>query len=39
MGALPPHEPSPIERLLAHARQLRGHDSFADDFSMVDVTF
>jgi sigma-B regulation protein RsbU (phosphoserine phosphatase) len=32
-------EASPIDRLLAHARTMRGGETLADDFSMVQVRF
>jgi len=38
-AALPPAEESPIDRLLAHARQLHGSDVLGDDFSMVEIEF
>jgi hypothetical protein len=38
-ASLPPAEESPIDRLLAHARQLHGSDVLADDFSMVEIEF
>jgi phosphoserine phosphatase RsbU/P len=39
LSGLPADEPSPIDRLLAHVRQLHQSDSLADDFSMVLARF
>jgi len=32
-------DPCPIDRLLAHIRELHGSDSLDDDFSMLRVQF
>jgi sigma-B regulation protein RsbU (phosphoserine phosphatase) len=37
LAALPPEEG--LDRLLAHARQMHGSDTLADDFSIVQVAF
>jgi sigma-B regulation protein RsbU (phosphoserine phosphatase) len=39
MAAQPTGPESAGDRLLAHARQMRGQDVLADDFSLVEVTF
>jgi sigma-B regulation protein RsbU (phosphoserine phosphatase) len=37
-ATLPPDE-APMDRLLAHVRQMHGSDTLADDFSMVSIAF
>jgi sigma-B regulation protein RsbU (phosphoserine phosphatase) len=34
-----PAEEGPLDRLLAHVRQMHGSDTLADDFSMVSIAF
>jgi sigma-B regulation protein RsbU (phosphoserine phosphatase) len=39
MQAIPTDDPAPMDKLLAHGRQLYGQDTLNDDFSMVLLTF